>query len=109
MKEMKKTALLIIILIVIIQLKAQNTVQVIPQPDKITTSKGVFTLTGKTSINYKGDNQTKVIAQQLAELLSRSSGFEYEVSGKINSKSSIVFILENKKRSNDESYSLSIK
>lgn len=107
---MTKSAIIFtLFLIVLFQLNAQNTIHIIPEPEKILISKGSFALTEKTSIGYIGDNQAKSVTKQLITRLNRSSGFKYEIATKTNSKSSIVFIVDKKKRVNDEAYDLIIK
>jgi hexosaminidase len=106
---MKKIVLISLLYILIFNVKAQNTIQVIPQPDQIKTSNGVFSLNGETSISYTGGETAKPIAQKLAMLLSRSSGYKFVVLAKNNSTSGIIFKLEKLQQTNPESYKLTIK
>jgi hexosaminidase len=90
-------------------IEAQNTIQIIPQPDKVILAKGIFRLNEKTSISWSGNESAQPIAQQLATLLSRSSGFQYDVSTKNNPASGIIFKLEKTQRANSEAYTLTVK
>jgi hexosaminidase len=90
-------------------IEAQNTIQIIPQPDKVILAKGIFRLDEKTSISWSGHESAQTIAQQLATLLSRSSGFQYDVSTKNNPASGIIFKLEKAQRTNSEAYTLTVK
>lgn len=110
---MKKTILFISFFLVIFQLTAQQTIlnpiQIIPQPNKITLSKGFFLLTNKTSIQFRGGEEAESIAKKLAVMLSRSSGFQFQVSTSGSAKSTIVFQLEKKQVAPAESYTISVK
>jgi hexosaminidase len=106
---MKKSIFLFILFLTFFDLNSQNAVHLIPQPEKIIVNKGVFSLTNKTTIIYKGSVEAKSIAQRLAALLNQSSGFQFDTTNKSNSNSSILFVLETKMRTNSEAYSLYVK
>lgn len=110
---MKKLHLFISIYLIVFQLSAQtnlsNAIQIIPQPDKITMANGNFQFTKDTKILYKGGDAAKPIAEKLAAMLSRSTGFQYAVSTSVAGKTSIIFVLDKKQEANAEAYSLSIK
>jgi len=110
---MKKLLVPLILSLIIFQLSAQiksvGTIQIIPQPNKITLSKGVFSLTNDTKIQYRGGETAKPMAEKLAAMLNRSSGLQFQVSTANAAKSAIVFLLDKKQTANDESYSVSVK
>ncbi|MEI8085185.1 MAG: beta-N-acetylhexosaminidase [Paludibacter sp.] len=110
---MKKLLLPVILSLIIFQMTAQiksaGSVQIIPQPNKITMSKGVFLLINETKIQFRGGEEAKPIAAKLAAMLSRSSGYQYAVSSSSAAKSAIVFQLEKKATANDEAYTVSVK
>lgn len=110
---MKKIILSIAFCAIFFQLHAQNkstnSIQVIPQPDKIILEKGSFTLAKDCKIQYLGGEAAKTISEKLVYLLNKSSGFQFSVTKADASKSSIVFILEKKAVKCKESYRINVR
>ena len=110
---MKNSFLAIILCLAISQLTAQSKtigqIQIIPQPNNITLTKGTFLLSNKTSIQYRGGYEAKTIADKLAAMLSRSSGFQFQVSSSAKASTVIVFQLDKKPKDIAESYKVSVK
>ena len=96
---MKTKILLISVITLLLQsLSAEETdsgLNIIPQPNKISMTKGRFSLTKDTRIFYQGTEEVKAIAEKLAKLLNKATGFEYTVKSKTNAKSEIIFKLNN--------------
>jgi hexosaminidase len=110
---MKNLLILVNLFLIMFQLSAEikpvSAIQIIPQPNKISVTKGVFSLNKDTKIQYKGGEAAKSIADKLAAMLSRSSGFQFQASATGTAKSTIVFQLDKKQIANDESYTVSVK
>ena len=106
---MKTKILLISVITLLLQsLSAEETdsgLNIIPQPNKISMTKGRFSLTKDTRIFYQGTEEVKAIAEKLAKLLNKATGFEYTVKSKTNAKSEIIFKLNNN-TCNPESYNI---
>ncbi|MEI6751762.1 MAG: beta-N-acetylhexosaminidase [Paludibacter sp.] len=84
--------------------RAAGEIQIIPQPQKVELTSNQFVLTKDTKIQYIGSN-AKPIADRLAELLSKSSGFSF-FSLKNAGQNTIVFQLGSNSSANIEAYTL---
>ena len=100
--------ILIISLCLSTSLKAENNYQIIPQPQRIVPVSGVFRLAIDTKITYQGSELAKPIAENFANMLNRSSGYQYSVSKSAGS-STIIFRLISKQSENAEAYSIQIQ
>ncbi|MDD2797373.1 MAG: beta-N-acetylhexosaminidase [Bacteroidales bacterium] len=105
-KKLFLTLLLAIFSFQLFDLQAQS-VQIVPQPNSVVVLKGKFTLLKTTAITYSGGESAKPIAQQLADLLNRSTGYVYTVK-KEAVGNSIHFQLIQSRSFSPEGYTLKV-